>query len=46
VHRDDAMRILKSLPDDAGPAAFLARVREEQLIPHTPPHGIARQTLE
>jgi hypothetical protein len=46
VHPDDAMRILKSLPDDAGPAAFLARVREEQLVPHTPPHGIERQTLE
>ena len=39
VHRDAAMRILRSLPDGAGPAAFLARVREEQLVPKTPPHG-------
>ena len=30
VHRDDALRILRSLPDDAGPAAFLSRVRHEQ----------------
>lgn len=30
VLRDDAMRILRSLPDGAGPAAFLAAVREEQ----------------
>ena len=37
-----AMRILKSLPDGAGPAAFLARVREEQLVPRTPPHGTER----
>lgn len=28
VRRDDAMEILKSLPDGAGPAAFLARIRE------------------
>ena len=30
VHRDDALRILRSLPDDAGPAAVLSRVRHEQ----------------
>jgi hypothetical protein len=30
VHREDALRILRSLPDGAGPAAFLSRVRQEQ----------------
>jgi hypothetical protein len=30
VHRDDALRILRSLPDGAGPGAFLSRVRQEQ----------------
>ncbi|PYP81717.1 MAG: hypothetical protein DMD35_00525 [Gemmatimonadetes bacterium] len=30
VHRDDALRILRLLPDGAGPAAFLSRVRYEQ----------------
>jgi len=30
VHREDALRILRSLPDGAGPAAFLSRVRLEQ----------------
>ena len=30
VHRDDALRILRALPDGAGPAAFLSRVRQEQ----------------
>jgi hypothetical protein len=30
VSREDAMHILRALPDGAGPAAFLARVREEQ----------------
>ena len=29
IRRDDAMRILRELPDDAGPAAFLGRVRQE-----------------
>ena len=29
IHREDAMRILRELPDDAGPAAFLSRVRQE-----------------
>jgi hypothetical protein len=35
VHRDDALRILRSLPDGAGPAAFLSRVRQDQ-------HSVAR----
>lgn len=34
VRREDAIRILRSLPDDAGPAAFLSRVRQD-----TPPRG-------
>ena len=29
VKREDAMRILGALPDGAGPAAFLSRVRQE-----------------
>jgi hypothetical protein len=45
VRRDEAMAILHSLPDDAGPAAFLARIREMQQS-RTPPGGIERQTLE
>jgi hypothetical protein len=45
VRREEAMAILKSLPDDAGPAAFLARIREV-LQTRTPPGGFARQTLE
>lgn len=45
VHPDAAMRILKSLPHGAGPAAFLARVREEQLVARTPPHGTERRRL-
>ncbi len=32
VSREDAMRILRSLPTDAGPEAFLARLREEQRL--------------
>ena len=31
VRRDDALRILRGLADGAGPAAFLAAVRVEQL---------------
>lgn len=38
VRREDAMRILRSLPDGAGPAAFLARIRLD-----TPPRGFARE---
>ncbi|MEO7713005.1 MAG: hypothetical protein ABIV10_08815 [Gemmatimonadaceae bacterium] len=45
VRRDEAMRILQSLPDDAGPAAFLARIREAQQS-RTPANGIPRQVLE
>ena len=45
VRRDEAMRILQSLPDDAGPAAFLARIREVQQS-RTPAGGIPRQVLE
>ena len=45
VQRDAAMRILRSLPDDAGPAAFLAAVREEQLVIRTPPFGTNRRML-
>ena len=29
IRREDAMRILRELPDGAGPAAFLTRVRHE-----------------
>ncbi|HEV7994270.1 MAG TPA: hypothetical protein VGP25_20770 [Gemmatimonadaceae bacterium] len=29
IRREDAMRILRELPNGAGPAAFLARVRQE-----------------
>jgi hypothetical protein len=42
VRPEDALRILRALPDDAGPGAFLARLREEHLTrttPSTPPHG-------
>jgi hypothetical protein len=37
VRPEDAMRILRSLPDDAGPGAFLARIREAQQSRSTPP---------
>jgi hypothetical protein len=37
VRPEEAMRILRSLPDDAGPGAFLARIRENQQARHTPP---------
>jgi hypothetical protein len=37
VRPEDAMRILRSLPDDAGPGAFLARIRETQQARATPP---------
>ena len=30
VHPEDALRILRTLPDGAGPGAFLSRVRLEQ----------------
>jgi hypothetical protein len=41
VPRGEALNILRSLPADAGPGAFLARVREE-LQSRTPPHGTKR----
>jgi hypothetical protein len=44
VHPEDAMRILRSLPDDAGPGAFLARIRETQQSRNTPPES--REGLE
>lgn len=37
IRREDAMRILRNLPDDAGPAAFLSRIRYEQQA--TAPRG-------
>ena len=45
VRREEAMRILQALPDGAGPAAFLARIREAQQS-RTPAGGIPRQVLE
>lgn len=45
VSRDEALTILRSLPADAGPGAFLARVREV-MQSRTPPHGTERQSLE
>ena len=41
VRREDAIRILRSLPDDAGPAAFLTRVRQD-----TPSRGQAVSVAE
>lgn len=41
VHRDDALRVLRSLPDGAGPAAFLRRLREEHR--RTPAEGTEQQ---
>jgi len=37
IRREDAMRILRELPDGAGPAAFLTRVRCE--LQATPSHS-------
>ena len=45
VSREEALDILRSLPADAGPAAFLARVREA-LQNRTPPGGMPQQSLE
>jgi len=36
VPRDDVMRVLQALPDDAGPAAFLAQLRTDMT------NGVAR----
>jgi len=44
AHADDAIRALRSLPDGAGPAAFLARFRQESDVVHradTPAQGHA-----
>jgi len=46
MQREVALRILRSLPDDAGPGAFLARVREAQHPRDTPPDGSEPQTFE
>jgi hypothetical protein len=35
VRDDDALRALEALPDGAGPAAFLSKLRQLK----TPPHG-------
>jgi hypothetical protein len=45
VRREEAMRILKSLPDAAGPAAFLARIREAHQATSAPSGGAADHTL-
>jgi hypothetical protein len=39
VRPEDAMRILRSLPDDCGPGALLARIREVQLARDATPSG-------
>jgi hypothetical protein len=44
VSRAEALSILRSLPADAGPGAFLARVRE--LLQNRTSHGTERQSLE
>ncbi|MFL5607181.1 MAG: hypothetical protein ACJ8AD_12095 [Gemmatimonadaceae bacterium] len=45
VSREEALNILRSLPDDAGPAAFLARVREALQNRSPPPGGTENQSL-
>jgi hypothetical protein len=42
IRPDDAMRILRSMPDDAGPEAFLTRLRE---VRTTPPGSYALSAL-
>jgi hypothetical protein len=44
VSREEALDILRSLPADAGPAAFLARVREA-LQTRSTPGGTEEQSL-
>ena len=46
VSRAEALSILRSLPADAGPAAFLARVREALQSRTTPPGGTPQRSLE
>jgi hypothetical protein len=45
ILREDALRILRSLPDDAGPAAFLSRVRHEQQAIARPDDGDALSAM-
>jgi hypothetical protein len=45
VSREEALDILRSLPADAGPAAFLARVREAQQNRATPSGATEQQSL-
>jgi len=42
VSEEDAMSALRALPDDAGPAAFLAELRRRGIRPgpHTPVNGV------
>ena len=37
MNREDAMRVLRSLPENAGPEAFLAALRAEQTRMKTEP---------
>jgi hypothetical protein len=46
VQREEALRILRSLPNDAGVGAFLARIREVQQQSRTPPGDTEHQALE
>jgi hypothetical protein len=39
IRREEAMRILRDLPDGAGPAAFLSRVRLDQQATATQSSG-------
>jgi hypothetical protein len=43
VNREDAMRVLRSLPDGAGPTAFLAKLRRVTRAEGrpSPPGGVA-----
>jgi hypothetical protein len=45
ILREEALRILRSLPDDAGPAAFLSRVRHEQQAVARPGDGDALSAM-
>ena len=50
VRPEDALEVLRSLPADCGPSAFLAKIRELQQVRNTPPGsqgaiGAARQGL-
>jgi hypothetical protein len=45
VSREEALNILRSLPADAGPGAFLARVREALQSRTTPPDATEQQSL-